>query len=481
MMYDLLCIGFGPASLAIAIALVDRSSSAKVSFLERQPRFAWHAGMQLSGAKMQISFLKDLATPRNPKSHFTFMNYLFCKKRLHNFINLDTFTPSRLEYEDYLRWCAGHFEECVAYGQEVVSVEPDGHEDSGHGTADRHDDHELTDSSAKSQVTRFKVISRDIASGDFTTRVARHVVIAVGGRGKIPAELPATHPRVVHSSRYVQHVATALPSQAAAYHVAVVGSGQSAAEIFNDLPTRYPHARVTMVIKGSALRPSDDSPFVNEIFGPECVDGVFAEEGAVRAARIRADRATNYGVVRLALLEHLYEKLYMQRVKSEDPDTWLLRIKTRKRVAKVIERDGKLVLGLQRVREGKEEGDKSGEKGKTRERESRRGGEEQEEEELAVDAVFVATGYEQTAYENLLVNTRALLTAQDRNDGQTTFPVRRDYKIAFDESKVAANAGIWLQGCNEKTHGVSLSIPAPSVSSDLRFPLVPYDYGTVLG
>ncbi|PBP25550.1 L-ornithine N5-oxygenase SidA [Diplocarpon rosae] len=427
--YDLLCIGFGPASLALAVALCDRSSSAKVCFLERQPRFAWHAGMQLSGAKMQISFLKDLATPRNPQSHFTFLHYLFCQKRLHHFINLDTFTPSRLEYEDYLRWCAGHFAEHVAYGQDVLSVDPDGHEGSGHEGAghetadqrhdetDRHDHHPERTGSAKPKVTRFQVISRDVVSGEFTTRVARHVVIAVGGRGRIPAELPPTHPRVVHSSRYVQQVATALPSPAAAYHVAVVGSGQSAAEIFNDLPTRYPHAR----------------------------------------------------------------KLYMQRVQREDPDGWPLRIQTRRRVAKVIEREGKLVLRLERVREGKGEGggekaekeeeekeeekeekkekkEKKREKNR-REREARREEEkeqqQQEEEELAVDAVFVATGYEQTAYEDLLLNTRALLTAQDRHDGQTVFPVRRDYKIAFDESKVAANTGIWLQGCNEKTHGLS--------------------------
>ncbi|CAL3966695.1 unnamed protein product [Diplocarpon coronariae] len=471
-MYDLLCIGFGPASLAIAIALADRSSTAKVSFLERQPEFAWHAGMQLSGAKMQISFLKDLATPRNPKSHFTFVNYLFSKKRLNTFINLDTFTPSRLEYEDYLRWCAGHFDEQVAYGQEVVSVEPDTGTGSGtpagHGAReeDGHDGHGAKGSlarpgEAKAQVTRFRVISRDLVTGKLTTRTARHVVIAVGGRGTIPAELPQSHPRVVHSSKYSQQVRAALPLPAAAYHIAVVGNGQSAAEIFNDLPARYPHARVTMVIRGTALRPSDDSPFVNEIFDPDRVDGVFAEESTLRATRIRADRATNYGVVRLTLLEHLYEKLYMQRLKNEDPSSGPLRIRTSRRVAKAVERDGKLVLSLGTVRE--------------REGGELRDWEQPPEEELSVDAVFVATGYERNAHESLLVNTRALLSAQDRKGGATAFPVRRDYKIAFDESKVAANAGVWLQGCNEKTHGVSLLSPPHPTSLLMSSSIVQYD------
>jgi lysine/ornithine N-monooxygenase len=40
----------------------------------------------------------------------------------------------------------------------------------------------------------------------------------------------------------------------------VVGSGQSAAEIFDDLWNRFSEAKVTLVIRGAALRPSDDSP-----------------------------------------------------------------------------------------------------------------------------------------------------------------------------------------------------------------------------
>ena len=84
-LHDLICVGFGPASLAIAVALYDaleskdpmlRSHDPKVRFLERQEKFAWHAGMLLPRSKMQISFIKDLATLRNPRSRFTFLNYL---------------------------------------------------------------------------------------------------------------------------------------------------------------------------------------------------------------------------------------------------------------------------------------------------------------------------------------------------------------------------------------------------------------------
>ena len=47
-----------------------------VTLFERQPTFGWHTGMLLEKATMQVSFLKDLATMRNPSSTFTYVSYL---------------------------------------------------------------------------------------------------------------------------------------------------------------------------------------------------------------------------------------------------------------------------------------------------------------------------------------------------------------------------------------------------------------------
>jgi len=241
---DLLCIGFGPASLAIAIALHDANMSPapKALFLEKQPHFAWHAGMQLPGARMQISFLKDLATPRDPRSMFTFLNYLFSQGRLNQFINLSTFLPSRLEYEDYLRWCACHFERDgkVKYGMEVESVR-------------------IGEKSTDGKVTSWVVTSRD-QSGNLITKESRHVVIAVGGRPVIPSNMQGLK-HVAHSSQYANTIRRIQEKEAGRrLRFAVVGSGQSAAEIFNDLWSRFPESEVKLIIKGASLRPSDDSP-----------------------------------------------------------------------------------------------------------------------------------------------------------------------------------------------------------------------------
>lgn len=255
-LHDLVCVGFGPASLAIATALHDKlsalsneepSSSSKVqfpkvAFLERQPRFAWHAGMLVPGATMQITFIKDLATLRNPKSDFTFLNYLHSRQRLVHFANLGTFLPLRLEYEDYLRWCADWFAEVVHYNQEVLDIIP---EDS---------------LSTNGTINSFLIRSRESVTGAINTYRARHVVISVGGKPNMPHSLPLNHPRIIHSSAYAQFDPRILKENQNPPSFAIIGSGQSAAEIFNDLRSRYPYAKTSWIIRGAALRPSDDSP-----------------------------------------------------------------------------------------------------------------------------------------------------------------------------------------------------------------------------
>ena len=240
--YDLVCIGFGPASLAVAIALHDRGINRRVLFLERQQHFSWHAGMLLPNAKMQISFMKDLATLRDPRSEFTFVNYLKTKDRLVAFTNLSTFLPSREEFNDYFTWCASHFDDCVHYGQETVCVTPR--------------------KEGLKPIKSWQVLSKDVISKRETALTAKHVMVAVGGRPNIPPAFPSNlhGSKVIHSSGYSKMVPEILQNPNESYHLAVIGGGQSSAEIFQDLHTRYPHSKIILFTGSSALRPSDDSP-----------------------------------------------------------------------------------------------------------------------------------------------------------------------------------------------------------------------------
>ncbi|KAK4153808.1 L-lysine 6-monooxygenase (NADPH-requiring)-domain-containing protein [Chaetomidium leptoderma] len=441
---DLVCVGFGPASVAIAVALHDSieagkmAQAPKVLFLEKQPQFAWHAGMLLPGAKMQISFVKDLASLRDPRSNFTFLNYLHKNNRLVDFINLGTFLPARAEYEDYLRWCARQFDDVVRYQTEVVSVSPV-HEEGPHKI--------------------FTVTSRNIKTGATTTSRARNVVVAVGGQASIPRLFPAHHPRVLHSSQYAQIVPKILGDKSAPYRVAVVGAGQSAAEIFSNVQTLYPNSKTYMVMRSEFLKPSDDSPFVNSIFNPEFIDSIYPKSSTYRANLLADARATNYGVVRLELIEHLFEIMYHQkRTLGADEKNWPHRILAGRDLV-AVENKGD-VLGLKVAMlpaPGMHDGPLM------------------DEEDLDVDLVICATGYKRTAHVDMLKDTWHLLpqvsgcecsmTRKDRwlvetgksEKASTTrvMEVGRDYGVRFTNGAVAPGSGIWLQGCCEATHGLS--------------------------
>ena len=217
----------------------------RIAFIERQSTFGWHVGMQIAGAKMQISFLKDLATFRNPRSRFTFLNYLFAKNRLVSFTNLSSFLPSRLEYQDYMSWCAGAFRDLVHYGTVVIDVAP------------------ASKNRNTQQVESFTVTTKALESGQISEFRTRHVVVAAGGRPKLPSaflNMPRIPQNIIHSSRYVTDIDKLLTSREKDYKIAIIGGGQSGVEIFCDLQTRFPNAYTSLIIRSAALRPSDDSP-----------------------------------------------------------------------------------------------------------------------------------------------------------------------------------------------------------------------------
>lgn len=389
--YDVIGLGFGPANLAIAVALDEdrrvREHGLRYCFLEKKPAFEWHGGMLLDDSRMQISFLKDLATLRNPSSRYTFVNYLHEKRRLEAFINISTFTPSRLEYNDYLGWAAAQFSDRVHYGEEVIGVEPvlDG-----------------------SDVTRVKVISR-LADGRTRARITRNLVVSIGGEPVVPEAFRPLKgdARVMHSSSYLERIqACGEPKR-----LAVVGSGQSAAEIFSDLCGRYPSAEVSLVMRSQALRPADDSPFINEIFDPSYTDVVYGQSPEEREAFIQANAQTNYSVVNLDLIESIYHRLYLQKVTGHAPHNLL----PQRNIEAVQAGDAGIRLTL------------SGPEGV---------------EDRLYDAVVLATGYRRDGYKRLLGGV-----AEHLGEG-----VERDYRLCCQPQMTA---GIYLQGCCEASHGLS--------------------------
>ncbi|QRW18177.1 L-lysine 6-monooxygenase (NADPH-requiring) protein [Rhizoctonia solani] len=266
--------------------------------------------MLLPGSRMQISFLKDLATLRNPASKFTFLSYLHAHGRLPAFINRNADTPTRREYADYMAWAATRVRELggealrIRYGEDVVSVQS---LDGG------------------KTVT---VTSRVRETNEVRIRNAKTLIIAPGGTARIPKILApyADHPRVMHTSSYVQRAASlikaAVESTGSSRSPSPAGSdssrlsGLTTARALPGIPIEGEgpqEHQLDMIIRKGSLKPSDDSPFANEIFDPESTDKAFKLPAA--RAWLRAEYAgTNYGVVNPRTIDALYEEVYAQKV-----------------------------------------------------------------------------------------------------------------------------------------------------------------------
>ncbi|EUA30822.1 FAD-NAD(P)-binding family protein [Mycobacterium xenopi 3993] len=268
---DFIGIGFGPSNLALAVAAEELIPNWRGLFLERSQSFQWHPGMMLEGARMQISFLKDLATLRNPASRYTFLQYAKARGRLEQFVNINEFRPTRLEYNDYLKWVAESFADRVRYGAVVTAVVP------------------LRDSpSPADRFARLRVYVRDESTGVETCFSSPNVVYGGGG---VPRLLGARNTSaVVHSSAFLPNFPNRFNEPDKAYRFAVVGNGQSAAEIAEYLLSHYRRATTHLFISDHTLRATDHSPFINEHFF-----SVKAAEFYDYPPRSGPPCATNYG------------------------------------------------------------------------------------------------------------------------------------------------------------------------------------------
>ncbi|MFJ5807820.1 lysine N(6)-hydroxylase/L-ornithine N(5)-oxygenase family protein [Streptomyces sp. NPDC093093] len=415
LVHDLIGIGFGPSNVAMAIALSEHNASVggqgavTARFLEQQPRFGWHRGMLIDDATMQVSFLKDLVTLRNPTSGFSFLCYLQSRGRLIDFVNHKNLFPLRVEFHDYFEWAAAKVDDMVSYGHEVIAVRPvvvDG-------------------------VVRYvDVIAR--SGAEPVVHRARNLVIGTGLRPRMPEGVERSD-RVWHTSDLLTRV-NALKDTAPSRFV-VVGAGQSAAENVAYLHRAFPEAEVCAVFSRYGYSPADDSGFANRIFDPDAVDAYFAAPEDVKRKLIEYHANTNRSVVDIGLIDDLYRQQYREKVLGAER----LRFLKVSRLTDVVETPHKVLATVESLVTG-------------------------ERTHLDADVLIYATGYRSADALGLLgeIGRYCLLDEQGR------VRVERDYRLTTDPG---LRCGIYLQGGTEHTHGITsalLSNTAVRVGDILR-------------
>ncbi len=402
--FDMIGIGFGPSNLGLSVALHEMAEGdgegLNSLFLERKEKFIWHPEMLLDGARIQVSYHKDLVTLRNPRSKFTFINYLWEKGRLVDFLNLEDHSPSRAEFNDYYSWVAAQMDEMVEYGHEVQEIAPV--------------------FGKRKEVNFLRVTSRKKGSDEEKHFLTRNLVLETGATPSVPRGVDLKKSkRVIHTSNFLLDIEDRFPDRAAPYRFVVVGAGQSGAEIFRYLFTEYPNANVTATFRRHAYKPADASQFVNEVYNPEMVDVFYGLDRDDRQKVIDAHYDTNYAVVDASLISDIYAHRYQRKVQGQNG----IEVRPLMNLDLIVEDEDQVVAEFTDVRA-------------------------QKTEKITADGIVLATGYTRPKKHPLLSQLEPFLQESDSG----SYAVDRDYRLRSNDAFLP---DVFLQGFCEGTHGIS--------------------------
>lgn len=385
--HDFIGIGLGPFNLGLACltAPIDELDGL---FIESKPHFEWHAGMFLDGAHLQTPFMSDLVTLADPTSPFSFLNYLKDKDRLYSFYIRENFYPLRTEYNDYCRWAADRLTN-VQYSTSVTEVTYD---------------------------ERAEVYEVHTDRGE--THRARRLVLGTGTPPHVPPACAGLGGDFTHNSAYVQNKAELQQKKS----ITLIGSGQSAAEIYYDLLSEIDvHGyQLNWVTRSQRFFPLEYTKLTLEMTSPEYVDYFHALPEETRY-RLETQQKNLFKGIDGELINAIFDLLYQKKVTSPGPVPTTLLTNTSLNSAAYDTTTGTYTLGLRQ--------------------------EEQERDfSLATEGLVLATGYKYTLPEFLNpVRERLVFDGHGRPDAA------RNYSIDV------TGRGVFLQ--NGTVHNHSITSP----------------------
>ncbi|NYI45243.1 lysine N6-hydroxylase [Nocardioides aromaticivorans] len=385
--HDFVAIGLGPFNLGLACLTDPLRGTAESPgldgvFLEARDRFDWHPGMLLDDATLQVPFLADLVTMADPTSRWSFLNYLKQAGHLYPFYIRESFYPLRREYDDYCRWAAESLPG-IRFGQPVTAVEHDG-------------------------------AAYTVSTGAGETFRARRLVLGVGTSPRVPESLRPVvgRPGVTHSADYLAH-REALQAQE---RITVVGSGQSAAEIYLDLLAAAPEHGYELVwlTRSPRFFPMEYTKLTLEMTSPEY--GAYHRALPMETRdRLARDQRHLFKGISADLVDAIFDLHYQQRVTGDGPRTTLL-TNTEVRAARPVE--GGSELDLLHTETG-------------------------EAFSLSTGGLVLATGYGPTVPGFL-----------DRIEHRIRRDARGRYDVADDYSVDVAGGEVFVQNAEEHTHSL---------------------------
>lgn len=281
--FDVIGIGIGPFNLGLA-ALCHTIPGFDCLFIEQNESFSWHPGLLLPNVRLQVPFYADLVTLADPCSPFTYMSFLKAKKRMFRFAIHENYFVTRREYNEYGQWVAGQLP-ALRFSETCIAI------------------HACKEG--------YKIITNK------ETYYAKHIVIGTGTIPSIPdCAKELKHPTIFHSGEYLHHKAKMLTQPA----VAIIGSGQSAAEVFYDLLLhRKQFAEgLTWFTKAERFYPMEYSKLSLEMSSPGYIDYFYSLNEQVRSSSLKRQNMLYKGI-NFYLLNEIYDLLYLQHLDETSP------------------------------------------------------------------------------------------------------------------------------------------------------------------
>ncbi len=281
--YDVIGVGFGPSNITLAIHWQNTCPELGIKFLEKNHNSLWQQEMLIEGARIQHTPLRDLITVIDPRSKYTFINFMHANNKLHHFLDTRLYFPLRKDYADYINWCAKDFDSYVGYNEEVKDI-------------NFTKDNKLLEIKTSKQVYNTKSL-----------------VLALGREAYIPKEFENLNKKqCFHLMRYLSSIQDL--DQNAKYDFSVIGSSQSAVEIILDLANKFPNSKINGIIKNFSFQLRETSPFSYEMYRQENIDFFYNLSFEDRECLSKELKKTNYSSVSGDILSELYIKLYMQSI-----------------------------------------------------------------------------------------------------------------------------------------------------------------------
>ncbi|MCP3032746.1 lysine N(6)-hydroxylase/L-ornithine N(5)-oxygenase family protein [Halobacillus sp. A1] len=291
--YDVIGIGLGPFNLGMA-ALLDPVEEISALFLEKEEEFNWHPHMLIEGTTLQVPFFADLVSMADVTSKHSFLNYLQQHNRLYHFYFLEKFHIPRKEYNHYCRWVSERLDSC-RFGSEVTQVT----------------------TVPVAGETVYQVTAEDQQTGRVYRYFAKHVVMGIGTEPRVPeAFQDALGESVFHTSAYLARKQDCKLGQS----VAVIGSGQSAAEVFLDVAKRQEESGGSLewYTRSPGFFPMEYSKLGLEYFSPDYID-FFYKLPQAQKDQLLNEQDLLYKGISADTIAEIYDHLYERTVGNMDP------------------------------------------------------------------------------------------------------------------------------------------------------------------